>query len=213
MDDRNLILTVLGLLVATIPVYLLVRARLRKRYKFDLDYKNMLFASFSSPESPKQDKRLCLVVYVLRIVNNSEESNTLKEIRLSYRFERKAFQDESCVVPTSMIPKAGKSAIVLSNGLANIILMGWDNIRPKLGKYETLQPHGVFSGSAVFLFAPQVNDVRLLKNVKLVVTDFHGTKLSYPIAVQEEWHKPLGDGFAVINKTFTVAKDDAIRWN
>ena len=213
MDDRILILTVLGLIFAVIPVYLLVRSKLRKRYKFDLDYKNMLFASFSNSENPKQDKRLCLVVYVLRIVNNSEESNTLKEIRLSYRFERKAFQDESCVVPTSMISKAGQSAIVLTNGLTNIVLMGWDNIRPKLGKYETLQPHGVFSGSAVFLFDPQVNNVRLLKDVKLVVTDFHGTKSSYPIAVQEEWYKPQSDGFAVINKTFKIAKDDSIRWN
>jgi hypothetical protein len=112
-----------------------------------------------------------------------------------------------------MIPKAGKSAIVLSNGLANIVLMGWDNIRPILGKYETLQPHGVFSGSAVFLFDPQVNNARLLKDVKLVVTDFHGTKSSYPITIQEEWYKPLNDGFAIINKTFTVAKDDSIRWN
>jgi hypothetical protein len=213
MDDQSLIIAVLGLLVASIPVYLVARAKLRKKYKFDLDYKNMLFASFLSPENPKQDKRFCLVVYVLRIVNSSEESNTLKEIRLSYRFKRKTFQDESCVVPTSMIPKADKPAIALSNGLANIILMGWDNIRPKLGKYETLQPHGVFSGSAVFLFAPQVNDVRLLKNIQLIVTDFHGTRLSYPIAIQEEWYKPLGDGFAVINKTFTVAKDDTIRWN
>ena len=64
MDVFALIVAVLGL----IPVIYLIRVKLRKRYKFDLDYENITFASFTNPQNPKLDKRLCLIVYVLRIV-------------------------------------------------------------------------------------------------------------------------------------------------
>jgi hypothetical protein len=97
--------------------------------------------------------------------------------------------------------------------LAAIFLMGWHNIRPQLGEYETLQPGGVFSGSAAFLFESHINDLHRVKDLKLVVTDYHGNKSSYPIAIQEEWFKPLNDGFAVINRAFTTTKGKAIQWN
>ena len=204
MEIVALIVAVLGL----IPIYYLIKVKARKRYKFDLDYKNIAFATFSSPQNPKLDKRFCLIVYVLRIVNRSDESNTLKNVTLSYRFEGKVFKDESFVVLTGTTPPAGEPAIVTSNGLDSIIMMGWYNIRTKLGKYEVLQPGGVFSGSAVFLFDSHVNDLHRVKNLKLVVTDFHGNKLSYPIAIQNEWFNALEKGIAVINRAFTITKDN-----
>lgn len=209
MEVIALIVPVLGL----IPIYFLIRAKLRKRYKFDLDYENITFASFSDLQNPKLDKRLCLIIYVLRIVNSSDESNTLKNVILSYRFDGKVYQDESYVVLTGMIPKAGKPAIILSNGLDTVFLMDWHNIRPKLGECEILQPGSVFSGSAVFLFESHVKDMRCIKNLKLIVTDFHGNKSSHPIAIKEDWINSLNKGFEVINKSFTITKDDAIRWN
>jgi len=187
MDKLILILTALALLVALIPIYLSVRGKLRKRYKFDLNYNNIFFSSFSAPQAPKIDKCLCLIVYGLRIVNNSDEPHTLKNVIFSYRFEGKKYRAESFVVLTGTIPESGEPAIVTSNGLAAIFLMGWHNIRSQLGEYETLQPGGVFSGSAVFLFESHINDLRRVKDLKLVVTDYHGTKSSYPIAIQEEW--------------------------
>jgi len=209
MEYIAIIVAVLSL----IPIYFLIRVKIRKRYKFDLDYKNISFATFSSPQNPKLDKRLCLIVYVLRIVNNSDESNTLKSVKLSYRFDGNVFQNQSYVVHTGTTPPSGEPAIITSNGLDTVFLMGWNNIRPKLGKYEMLQPGGVFSGSAVFLFESHVNDLHRVKDLKLIVTDFHGNKSSYPIAIQDDWFNGFNKGFAVIDRAFTVIKDNDFRWN
>lgn len=195
MEIALLIIGVLGL----IPVLLLINAKCKKRYKFDLDYKQITFASLIVKQNAKLDKHCCLIVYVMRIINNSDKSNTLKNVILSYRFDGKIYQDESYIVPTEMIPKAEKAALVLSNGLDKICLMGWDNIRTKLGKCETLQPGGVFSGSAIFLFKPHIKDVRCIKDIKLIVTNFNEEKSSYPINIIEEWYDILDKGFFVIN--------------
>lgn len=212
MADRDLLLTALGLIIALIPVYLVIRAKLKKKYKFDLDFNNITLAYFSDSKNSKLDKRFCLVVYGLHVVNNSDEANTLKSIKLSYRYSGKVFLHDSYVVLTGKKPKEEESAVVLSNGADNIVLIGWHNIRSEIGKYKTIQPGGVFEGSAVFTFELHVNDIHRINDLKIILTDFHGNKLSYPIIVQEEWGKLLNKGFAVINKSFTINKDSAIIW-
>lgn len=212
MDFVSLIVGIVVGILSLIPVYFFVKVKLRKRYKFDLDYKNITFATFSSPQNPKLDNRFCLILYVLRIVNRSDESNTLKNVLLSYKFNGKVFQDESFVVLTGTTPPEGKPALITSNGLDNIIMMGWDNIRPKLANCEVLQPGAVLSGSAVFLFDSCVNNLNLLKNLKLIISDYHGNKLSYPIAIREEWLKGLDKGFKLINKSFAISEDNTFKW-
>jgi hypothetical protein len=208
METILLIVALLGL----IPVFFLIKAKLRKPYRLDLDYKNIFFASFLDPQNSKLDGRLCLVVYVLCLVNDSDEPNTPKSIEMSYRFDDEVNQTESYVVPTGMIPKAAKPAIVLSNGIDNAILMGWQNIRTKLGERDPLNPGGVFYGSAVFLFEPNVKDVRKVDNLKLIVSDYHGNKSVHPITIMEDWFGMLDKGFAVINTTFRTRDDDSIEF-
>jgi len=209
MEIVILIVSALGL----VPVYFLIRAKLRKRYKFDIDYKNITFALFSDPKNPKLDNRLCIIFYFFRIVNNSEESKTLKNVFLSYSFDGKVYQNESYVVHSGIISDVNKPAVLTSNGIDSVFLLDWYNIRTKLGENETIPPGGVFSGSAVFLFESIVSDVHQVKDLKLIITDFHGKKLSYPMAVKDEWFNSFNKGFSVINKSFTTKKDNTIKWD
>ena len=209
MDIIVLILTAFGL----IPVYFLIKTKLRKPYKFDLDYKNITFSLFSDPKNSTLDKRFCFIVYFLRIINNSEESKTLKSINLSYKFNGKVYQTDSIVVQTGIISEAGEPAIVTSNGKEIVFLMRWHNIRPKLVEYKTLSPSSVFLGSAIFLFKSDVNDVHQISDLKLIVLDFRGKKLSYPIDIKKEWFDSINKGFVVVNKPFTITKDKNIQWN
>jgi hypothetical protein len=206
METLAVIIGALGL----IPVVYFIIKKIKKPYKFDFDYKNITFSLFSDPQTPKFDKRFCLIIYFLRIVNNSEESKTLKNILISYRYNNKIYKNESHVIQTGIIPQNNEPAIISSNGIDVIFLMRWHNIRSKLGKNEILHPGGVFSGSAVFLFEPNVN-LEKIKELKLIVIDFTGNKLSYPLEIKDEWFKPINKGFAVINKTFSINPDNSIQ--
>jgi hypothetical protein len=206
------ILTLIIAILSLIPIYFLVKGRIKKHYKFDIDYKNITFALFSSPKSPKIDKRYCLIIYVLRIVNNYNEPSTIKDVKLSYKYNGKIFQDESYVVTTGTTPPEGKPAIITSNGQVSLFMMGWDNIRPKLGKHEILQPGGVFSGSAIFLFESQITDLHHVSDLKLTVTDYQGNKLTYKLPINKDWFKLINDRIAVINRAFTVNNDNSFTW-
>lgn len=206
MDIILLIFTVLGGLSGIAYI----TSKLRKRYKFDLDYKNITFAFFSTSKNSKINERFCLIVYGLRIINNSDKSNTLKNFILSYRLNGKVYKSESHVVQTGIIQKTGKPALMLSNGIDKIILVGWNNIRTKLGEYGTLQPGGVFSGSALFLLEPHVKNIHHIEDLKLIVTNFNGYRTSYPITIKEEWYENLNKRLSVINKVFTVTEEGII---
>jgi hypothetical protein len=208
MEAAALIVAILGL----IPVYILVKLKLKKPYELHLNYKNIQVARFSDPQNPKLDGRLCLVVYMLHIANKSYEPTTLKDIILSYHFNGKHYQDDSYGVHTGITPKMRNPAIILSNGEDNVILVGWHNVRSQIGKLEILQPGGVFRGSAVFLFEPQITDIHSIQDLALVISDFSGNRTVHPIAVEEDWLGLLSKGFAVMNRPFTIGEDDSIQW-
>lgn len=204
-----LIVGVVGLL----PVYFLVREKLvRKRYTLELDYKNIIITMFSDPQNSKLDGRLCIVFYVLRVVNISDRPTTLKAITISYKHGGHNYQDESYVVPTGVPTKAEKPAIALYNDNDSIVLMNWENVRTKLGEHEALQAYGIFSGSAVFLFEPHIEDIQDIADLSLVVSDFSGYQSVHPLSINSDWLGPFKKGFRVMNRPFIVAGDGSIQW-
>lgn len=205
VEVATLIITVIGL----IPVLLLIKAKTKKRYKFDLNPGNISFATFRDQNNQRLNGRFCMVVYGLSIVNNSDEPNTLKNIILSYKFDGKRYETDSYGVPIGKSP-SGEPVIAISNMSANIVLVGWHNIREKLGKKEPLQPGCVFSGSAVFLFEPQVTDLHNLEKLAFFMNDYSGHRSTFPLTIKDEWFNTLNAGFKVINKSCTFRDDGSI---
>jgi hypothetical protein len=189
LEITTLIVAIIGL----VPIYFLVKTKTKKRYKFDLKYGNIFFATFLDSDNRRLDGRLCLVVYALSIVNSSDEPNTLKDIILSYRFGGKRYQTVSYVVPNGKSP-AGEPAIAITNMIDNIILVGWHNARVKLGKNELLQPGCVFSGSAVFLFEPHIIDLHNLRKLTFIVNDYYGHKSAYTLGEDGSVHFTRSSG-------------------
>jgi len=206
METITLIIAILGL----IPIYYLLRTKSKKRYKFNLDFKNITFAKFWKPSNKNLDGRLCLVVNTINVVNGSDEPNTLKSITLSYRFKKKKYQTDSYVVATEELPKSGEPGIVLTNKESNVVLVGWENVRTKLNNREILNPGSVFSGSAVFLFEQHITNASEIQKLCFIVHDYYGNKSVHPIAVQKEWYKSLSAGFFLINEPFAFKEDGSI---
>jgi hypothetical protein len=196
--------TIFGFIFAFIKLINLVKSR----YKFDLNFKQILFAKFSFEQNQNLNNRICLLVYDLKILNQSDDSQTLKSIDLSYRYNHSNYVIDSYVVSTGKVSNSNNPALVLFNGKANIILMNWNNIRPQLGELIPINHHSVFSGSAVFIFDSVIIDPHLIKNLKLRVTDYHGRKVVFPITFQEEFVKGFNDGFSVLNHSFNISDDN-----
>lgn len=191
MDVFLKICGVISALVGLFAAGQIIWKILKKRYKLDCEYKNIYFATFPDPYGSKNEKCFCLIFYDLHIVNNADRSNTLKNIILSYKFNGKKYQEESHVVHTKETSPTGEPVLVLSHGPNKIHLGSWHNILPKLGERKPLQPGDVFSGSAIFLFESHVKDIRLVKNLELIVTNFNGGKSTLPIPNNEEWFNYL----------------------
>jgi len=206
MEIISLIIALLGL----IPICFLIKGKFKKRYKFNLDYKNITFAKFWKPTNKNLNGRLCLVVNTISIVNGSDESNTLKSIILSYHFNKKKYQTDSYVVDTGKLPKSGEPGIVLTNKESSVVLVGWENARTKLNNREVLNPGGVFSASAIFLFEQHITNAHEIQKLCLIVYDYYGNKSVHPITLQEEWYKFLNSGFLVINEPFMFNEDGSI---
>lgn len=208
MEVLILIFTGIGL----IPVFFLFRDRYKKRFKLDLDYRNISFSLFHDQQNDKLNNRFCLVVYFLHIVNTSLNSITLKNINLSYCFGGRVYEDESYVVKTGDIPDVDEPNLLTTNGIDTIFLMRWKNLRTEIGKHEVLQPGGVFNGSGVFLFESSVNDLSKISKLKLTISDYNGKKITFPIAIKDSFFTGINKGFAVINRSFRITGDKSIEW-
>ena len=210
----KLTLEIVALIIAIIgivPIYFLIKTKAKKRYKFDLNYGNIFFANIWDPDNPRLDGLLCLGIYALSIANGSDEPNTLKDIILTYRYGSKRYQTESYVIPSGQSP-SGEPAIAITNITTNIVMVGWHNVRTKLGKHELLPPGSVFTGSAVFPFESDVTDLHSIRKLMIVVNDYYGNKSAYPLAIDENWFKFLNNGFSIINEPYTLGEDGSVHF-
>jgi hypothetical protein len=102
----------------------------KKKPKLDVDVKQVMGAQFRGMP--------CLLFYVLRFVNTSDENVTVKEIVLRV----KGRQDvDSTVLTTGQVetPKGEKTeSIIVQIGspprVANMVLIGWKNFSAYLGR-------------------------------------------------------------------------------
>jgi hypothetical protein len=205
LEIAALIVAIIGL----IPIYFLIKTKSKKRYHFDLNFGNIFFATFWDSDNPRLDGRICLAIYALSVANGSDEANTLRDIDLSYRYGGRRYQTDSYVVPSGKSP-SGEPAIVVTNMVNNIVMVGWHNVRTKLGRHEPLQPGGVFSGSAVFLFEPHITDLHNIQKLSIIVNDYLGNKSTYPLEINEDWLKSFRSGFRIINDPYTLDEDGSV---
>jgi len=163
----------------------------KKHSLIEINSKNTLFARFID-KSNKMNGNIGIAFYCLNIVNVSNDPYTVKDVVLRYKIDNDEYSMISNVLLTGMAhsPKAKEdvNAIIIEIGSDSIVLMGWDNIRTELTSLKTLQPGGVLSGSAYYVFEfDDIEKVRLIENVELVVIDYSGRESNHPIDIQEDW--------------------------
>ncbi len=194
-------------LIALIPIaYFLWDRYARKPHKFEIDSQNALFARFICPNN-KKNGYIGLAVYVLKILNSSKESLTVKQVLLRYSVKGVERFTDSHVLLTGTIydphKKKNVNAIIVKIGTNNVVLMNWNNLRTEIGKYKVLSPGEVLSGSALFVLdivnQEQISD---LENIKVVVVNYRGKKTEHSISIKDEWLTSLRNGAVIENRSF-----------
>jgi hypothetical protein len=155
-----------------------------KKTRLDVDVTQVVATQFRG--------RPCLLFYVLRFVNTTDENVTVKEIVLRLKGRHDV---DSTVLVTGQVesPKGYRSeSIVLQfkSPPKNIFLSGWKNLRPVLGEYKALSPGAVLAGSAAYVIDNMtVDQLRQLTTIEMVAVDFAGNETTKQIDLDPEWLK------------------------
>lgn len=203
----GIVVGVLGL----VPVIWFIWSRLRRPHKIEIDYKNVILAPIETKDGSYPNGKLALGIYVLKIVNRGASATTLKSIRLKCLVNGKLIDTDSYVTQVGTLQN-GKPALIVSNGIDKIVLMGWENIRLKMGQNEAIVPGGVLSGSAVFIICDFDNNTINIDNIKLVIDDYSGNQTTHDVEFQPKWVDQIKKGFRIVDRQFTYTDKEEIQW-
>lgn len=170
----------------------------KKEMHLDVDFKQILAANMRGQP--------CLLFYDLHFVNATGENLTVKKIVL--RAQKPAggqLEINSTVVTTGEVREAKGTLvelIVVQIGPANIVLIGWKNLRLILSHLTTLSPGAVFAGSAVFILEGMSREqVKQMQSVELVAVDYSGNEAIKKIDIDPQWLEQL-DTAVVADRSF-----------
>lgn len=205
-----------------VSCFVLVIADLMRRYggglfkkkeiftEIFIDTKNTLVARYLSSGSLKSGN-MCIVFYNIKVINSSEEALTVKEVILRYQLNDTTYCADSSVVVTgtmhSPLDKKDINCLIVHRSVDQIVLMGWDNLRSEINKYNTLPAAGVLSGSAVFVLeTDNLKCVSEIRNVEIIITDYSGNESVHPIDIIDEW---LTNGINSVIEPKNFTRDDS----
>ena len=180
------------------PVEALLPAK-KKRASFDVNYNNSIAARLRMVGNAFNGGP-CLIFYELNFVNSTANTITVKSIHLRYQIDSATKEVDTLYMATGRIasPRGPQEAILIEDVArhANIILVGWKNIKQSILEYEPLVPGAVLGGSAVFLLeAKDPQDFAKMKNFELVARDYAGEEWPVDIETQERWAKDVLSNF------------------
>ena len=184
--------------------------KFKKKHYIDINYKNVIIAPVA-PIGNRSERKLALILYGLKLVNRSKFPLTFKSVLLKRQVAKTKVFYDSYVIQTGTL-KDGKSAIILSNGLANICLVGWRNLREQLGNYKAVPPGGVLAGSAVFLIEEEETAESQTIKWGLIIEDYSNHKTSYLLKYDDEWKRSSNEGFVLVNKRFSQTESGEFIW-
>lgn len=204
-------ITIIIGIFALIPIYFLIQEkRKRKGFDFDFSYKNLTIIPITS-SNKRINSKIAICVYNMDIVNKNTFDTTVKKIDLVLKYHNKMLKTYLYNVATGSLLN-GDKAVLLNNGIDNIILMKWSNINERIISKKVLSSGGIFSGSAVFIVEKQISNLQDISELKLVIYDYLGNKSSKVIHIDQSMFTGSQKRFKVIDKKFIQSKNQEIEF-
>lgn len=204
-------ITIIIGIFALIPIYFLIQEkRKRKGFDFDFSYKNLTIIPITS-SNKRINSKIAICIYNMDIVNKNTFDTTIKKIELVLKYHNKILKTYLHNVATGSLLN-GDKAVLLNNGIDNIILMKWSNINEGIISKKVLSSGGIFSGSAVFIVEKQISNLQDISELKLVLYDYLGNKSSKVIRIDQSMFTGLQKRFKVIDKKFIQNKNQKIEF-
>nr|WP_298930967.1 hypothetical protein [uncultured Allomuricauda sp.] len=180
-----------GLTFIITEVYRRLKTKQNSNHSFlEIDSENTLLCKYM--DGGKMNGHIALLFYGLKIVNASENSFTIKDVKLEYTYNSKKYSVISNVVITGTVfsPQTKKDldSLIVYVDNVQVVIMGWENIRTKIGEHPIIEKNGVLSGSALFLLEfKEIQEIRKIDDFQITISD-HSKKYSkHPIKIEEEW--------------------------
>jgi len=204
-------ITIIIGILALIPVYFLIKEKLkRKGFDFDSSYKDLTIIPITS-SNKRVNSKIAICIYNIDIVNKNTFDTTVKKIDLVLKYHNKMLKTYLYNVATGSLLN-GDKAVLLNNGIDNIILMKWSNINERIISKKVLSSGGIFSGSAVFIVEKQISNLQDISELKLVIYDYLGNKSSKVIHIDQSMFTGSQKRFKVIDKKFIQSKNQKIEF-
>ena len=162
----------------------------KRQHTLVIDVPNTTTAQFLLKGNSNSGK-LGLLFYNLRIVNSFDENVTIGEVILRYELEGKLFNSESYVLQTGIVRPPGKGdvdAIIVRLGPANIVLMGWKNLREEIGEHKIILPGGVLAASAAFVLDMRdISELARVGKLTISIMDYSGNETVKELPMEAKW--------------------------
>lgn len=198
--------------LSLIPVYFLVKDRfLRKGFDFDFSFKNLTIIPILSPNQ-RINNKIAICIYALNIVNKNTFDTTIKRIELFVKHNNRTLKTHLYNVATGKLSN-GDNAVILNNGIDNIILMKWVNINQKIIAKDILSSGGILNGSAVFIIEEQTINPKDVSEVKVVIYDYLENKSSKTLDIDQSVFKGLDKNFKIIDRKFLQNDNNDIQFS
>lgn len=202
---------IVGIVVGIIQGILFIQSKLRSPHKIEIDYKNVILAPIETRDGSYPNGKLALGFYLLNIVNRGDSAITLKSIRLKCFVDGKLVDTDSYVTQVGTL-QDGRPALIMSDGIDRIMLIGWENIRSKMGQDNVTVAGGVLSGSAAYVICDFDKNAINISKVKLILEDYSGNRTTHDVAFRPEWVDQIKKGYRIINRQFTHTDKEGIQW-
>lgn len=187
------IFSVSSLIPIIIEAYKKLSVKKNTNHSFlEIDSENTLLCTYVG--SGEKKGHIAILFYKLKIVNASEDSFTLKDIKLEYsnNSQKHSIAPSGLTTKTVYCPNAKKDldSLTLYTSNARFILMGWENIASKIKQDQILEKNGVFSGSASFILDfKNVDEIRKINDFNIIISDYSKNYSKHTIIIEEKWIK------------------------
>ena len=122
-EGKIMLIAILGLILAAIPVFFFLKGKyFLKAHKIDINYDNFFVLPIIDTHNSALNKKLCFVIYGLRIINSGEQNITLKSVWLEYMIEDKKYISESIPIQTGKSKGHANVAIIIQKHTGTKIL-------------------------------------------------------------------------------------------
>ena len=182
----------------------------RKGFDFDSSYKDLTIIPITS-SNKRVNSKIVICIYNIDIVNKNTFDTTIKKIDLVLKYHNRILKTYLYNVATGSVLN-GTKAVLLNNGIDNIILGNWLNINERIMSKEVLSSGGIFSGSAVFIVEEQISNLQDILELRLVISDYLGNKSTRVIRIDQSMFMGSQKRFRVIDKEFTENKNQKIEF-